>query len=71
MEVTCQATLSDALAQVLSLLSEDASVDSERIMPRSLEASPFTMDRPEQREEAACPISLPHGQPHTQTGQAE
>ena len=71
MEVTCQATLSDALAEVLSLLSEDAALDSECLMPRSWEGSPFMMNRPEQLKGAACPISLPLGQCYIQTGQTE
>ena len=51
MEVTCQATLSGALAQVLLLLQEDAPMEAERIMLRALEAPPFTAYRPEQTED--------------------
>lgn len=59
MEVSCQATLSDALAQVLSLLQEDARMEAELVTPHSFESPPFTVSGPEQMEEAACPSSSP------------
>lgn len=71
MEVTCQATLSDALAQVLCLVQEDACIEPEFITPYLFASLPFTAYKPEQMEDAVHPISLPHEYSHTRTGQAE
>lgn len=53
MEISCQATLSDALAQVLCLLPDEEPLESARALLKSLTSSPLTPQVAEQIEEGA------------------